>query len=224
MELQGKTIAFLGDSITEGSGVVDCENNRYDNRIKNTCGLKAVYNYGVGGTRLAHQRKPSMLPRYDLCFCGRAYDIDSSADIIVVFGGVNDYIHGDAPVGRMGDKTPETFYGAVWFLMNFLKTQYIGKTVVFMTPAHCYWGHTSDAFVSDALNKLPDALPLLGYVNIIKETGREFNIPVLDLFDNLCINPNNPSDKVKFTTDGLHFNDEGHAYLAETLTRFLKSL
>ena len=34
MDLKGKTINFLGDSITEGCGVTDIEANRYDNVIK----------------------------------------------------------------------------------------------------------------------------------------------------------------------------------------------
>ena len=34
MDLKGKTINFLGDSITEGCGVSDVEANRYDNVIK----------------------------------------------------------------------------------------------------------------------------------------------------------------------------------------------
>ena len=38
MELQGKRIAFLGDSITEGTGVDD-RSNRYDNRLLKMCGL-----------------------------------------------------------------------------------------------------------------------------------------------------------------------------------------
>ena len=33
MELKNKIICFLGDSITEGVGVEDCENCRYDRRI-----------------------------------------------------------------------------------------------------------------------------------------------------------------------------------------------
>ena len=56
--------------------------------------LKKVNNYGIGGTRIAHQNVPSEKPRYDLCFCGRAYNMERNADIIVVYGGVNDYIHG----------------------------------------------------------------------------------------------------------------------------------
>ena len=135
MKLKGKIVDFLGDSITEGVGVADVENNRYDNMLKKLCDLKAVYNYGIGGTRLAHQRVPSEKPRYDLCFCGRAYDLNRDADIIVVYGGVNDYLRGDAPFGQVGDKTPATFCGSVRFLMEFLKAEYPGKTVVFLTPA-----------------------------------------------------------------------------------------
>ena len=86
MKLEGKIVDFLGDSITEGVGVKDCENNRYDNRIKKQCNLKVAYNYGISGTRIAHQRKPSEKPRYDLCFCGRAYDLIPKADVVVVYG------------------------------------------------------------------------------------------------------------------------------------------
>ena len=71
MELKGKIIDFLGDSITEGVGVCD-QNNRYDNVVHRRLELAAHYNYGIGGTRLAHQSAPSETPRYDLCFCGRA--------------------------------------------------------------------------------------------------------------------------------------------------------
>ncbi len=224
MELNGKIIDFLGDSITEGVGVTDCINNRYDNRIKKMYGLRAVYNYGVSGTRFAHQSTPSPCPRFDLCFCGRAYDMERSADIVVVYGGVNDYIHGDAPIGSREDRTPATFRGAVWFLMNLLKTEFSNKTIVFMTPAHCCRGENSDSFPSMRAEKKSDAMPLIGYVNIIKETGKEFGIPVLDLFENLGINPNNSDECAKYTVDGLHFNDLGHEFLANALKNFLEAL
>ena len=84
MELKGKIIDFLGDSITEGAGVSDIENFRYDNIIHRRFDLAAHYNYGIGGTRIAHQSVPSETPRYDLCFCGRAYMLQPNADLIVV--------------------------------------------------------------------------------------------------------------------------------------------
>ena len=224
MELKGKVIDFLGDSITEGVGVSDRKNNRYDHVLKRECGLKETYNYGVGGSRLAHQRTPSAKPRHDLCFCGRAYDLNKTADVIVVYGGINDYIHGDAPMGCFGDTTPATFCGAVHFLMNFLKTEYAGKTLVFMTPARlCYDGLTGEK-PSTRPVKQPDALPLLGYIEIIETTAAQHGIPVLNLYENLGIDPNKPEDKEKYTVDGLHFNDAGHHVLAARLREFLEEL
>ena len=161
MNLKGKKVVFLGDSITEGSGVKDLA-NRYDNRLKKMYGLKAINNYGIGGTRLAHQGKPSENPRYDLCFCGRAYVMSPDADLIVVYGGVNDYIHGDAHFGTMSDRTPETFCGAVYFLMETLKSLYPEKPIVFMPPAHCNFKGVSDKEVSPRVMKKSDAQPLLG--------------------------------------------------------------
>ena len=223
MELKGKIIDFLGDSITEGVGVCD-QNNRYDNIVHRRLGLAAHYNYGIGGTRLAHQSVPSETPRYDLCFCGRAYLLDKSADLIVVYGGVNDYIHGDAYFGKMEDRTPETFCGAVYFLMNFLKTNYEGKQIVFMTPAHMHFKGISDKCLTGRPMKKPDSQPLSAYVEVIKARGEELGIPVLDLFEKLPIDPNNESDREKYTVDGLHFNDDGHEILANTLCDFLESL
>ena len=224
MKLEGLRVNFLGDSITEGTGVINVDENRYDNRLKRMYNLGATNNYGIGGTRLAHQEKPSDKPRYDLCFCGRAYNMDPTADLIVVYGGVNDYIHGDAYFGRMEDRTPETFCGAVYFLMDLIKTLYPGIPVVFMTPAHCHFRGVSDREISPRPVKKPDAKPLAEYVRVIKERGAELGVPVLDLFENLGIDPNNEEEMTLYTEDGLHFNDYGHAYIARALGDFLTNL
>ena len=224
MKLEGLRVNFLGDSITEGTGVINVAENRYDNRLKRMYNLGATNNYGIGGTRLAHQEKPSDKPRYDLCFCGRAYNMDPTADLIVVYGGVNDYIHGDAYFGKMEDRTPETFCGAVYFLMELIKTLYPGIPVVFMTPAHCHFRGVSDREISPRPVKKPDAKPLKEYVRVIKERGAELGVPVLDLFENLGIDPNNEEEMALYTEDGLHFNDYGHAYIASALGDFLTNL
>lgn len=224
MELKGKVIDFLGDSITEGAGVSDIANNRYDNRLHKRFELAAHYNYGIGGTRIAHQSAPSENPRYDLCFCGRAYMLDRSADLIVVYGGVNDYIHGDAHFGTLEDKTPVTFCGGVYFLMSFLKSNYPNAKIVFMTPAHINFKGTSDREVSPRPMKKPDAKPLKAYVDVIKARGEELGVPVLDLFEKLPIDPNNEEDKAKYTVDGLHFNDDGQEILARVLGDFIEAL
>ena len=223
MELYGKKVNFLGDSITEGSGVSDIAGCRYDNRLKAAYSL-TTNNYGIGGTRLAHQSRASEKPRWDLCFAGRAYNIDPTADLTVVYGGVNDYLHGDAPFGQEGDTTPDTFVGAVYFLMHLLKTEYPTQALVFMTPARCQFYGADYRTPSLHPAKRPDARPLRDYVNVIVETGKKLDIPVLNLYENLPIDPVIDADRERYTSDGLHFNDEGHAHLAQLLGEFLLAL
>lgn len=224
MNIEGFKVNFLGDSITEGVGVTDRENARYDNRIKNLFNLSAVNNYGIGGTRLAHQTHASEKPRHDLCFCGRVYNMDTTADMVVVYGGVNDYLHGDAPFGKIGDKTPATFCGGVYFLMNYLKENYKNKPIIFMTPARCHYGEIDCFFTSNHKNKIADAKPLIAYVEAIEETGKLFGIPTLNLYDKLGLDPHDPEIKERYTVDGLHFNDAGHEFIANALKGFIESL
>lgn len=223
MELKGKIVDFLGDSITEGCGVVDI-NNRYDNRLKNILELKEVYNYGIGGSRIAYQTVPSECPRSDMCFCSRAYDMNKNADVVVVYGGINDWWHGDAPFGKEDDTTVATFCGAVECLLHILTEKYVNSKIVFMTPAHTYVDGMSDKYPSTYHTKRKDARPLVDYVNVICEKCNKHGVPVLDLYNDLGIDANDEKQRTEFTTDGAHFNDKGHGVLADCLAKFLKSL
>lgn len=224
MDIKGFKVNFLGDSITEGSGV-DNQENRYDNRIARWCGLSATNVYAISGSRLAHQIHPSEKPRYDLCFCGRAYDMDETADMVIVYGGVNDYIHGDAPFGEIGDTTPATYCGGVYFLMNFLRETYGNKPIIFMTPARMFLRHeVSDLVVSTHAKKLPGGKPLIDYVEVIIKTAKQFGIHVLNLYTDLGIDPHIPEHFEAYTMDGLHFNDVGHEKLATLLKNFIEEI
>ena len=220
MELKGLTINFLGDSITEGHSVEDKENNRYDNVLKQICGLKEVRNYGIGGTRIAHQFRPSAEARWDLNFCGRAEKMNVEADVVVVFGGTNDYGHGDAPFGKLGDTDRGTYCGAVRWLMNKLTEMYPNAKIVFMTPAR----RLGDEKPSQSLHRYYPSLLLRDYVDVIIETAKDFDIHVLDLYTQLGIDPNGEEDRVKYTAEGLHFNDAGHRVIAQRLKEFLETL
>lgn len=224
MNVKGFTVNFLGDSITEGVGVAD-KSNRYDNILAKEMEFGKANSYSISGTRLAHQTFPSAKPRYDLCFCGRAYDMDKSADMIIVYGGVNDYIHGDAPFGAMGDENPSTFCGGVYFLMSFLRETYKDKTIIFLTPARCFLRHqVDDRFPSVHAAKRVAGKELRAYADAIVETAKQFDVKVLDLYSELGIDPHDPEQFEKYTTDGLHFNDAGHVILANKLKEFIEAL
>ena len=60
MELKGKKIAFLGDSITYGVGA-SCAETSYVGAFAKESGAQ-VFNFGVSGTRIARQTTPSPPP------------------------------------------------------------------------------------------------------------------------------------------------------------------
>ena len=102
MELTAKKINFLGDSITEGVGTSQ-KDNIYLNILKKECSLAEARNYGKSGTRIARQIMMTDDP-FDQDFLMRAEKMADDADIIVVFGGTNDFGHGDAPFGEFDSR------------------------------------------------------------------------------------------------------------------------
>ena len=209
MELKDKKINFIGDSITEGVGA-SCYENCYVARFAALTGAQ-VRNYGIGGTRFARRREPHENPRFDLDFCGRYAQMDDDADIIVVFGGTNDYGHGDAPLGQMGDRSVWSFYGACHTLFSGLIEKYPDKLIVVMTPMH----RTTE------LDKNP---PLRDFVYAEREVAEFYSIPVLDLWSNLGICARVPVQKELYFKDNVHPNDAGHEKIAYTLKRFLENM
>ena len=218
MNMSKIKINFLGDSITEGAGATSYENCFVKIIEKKTGAL--CRNYGISGTRIARQIKSSNVTSYDQDFCSRIAKMDNDADIIVVFGGTNDYGHGDAPIGTINDKTPNTFYGALHYLYYNLIAKYPNAFIFVITPLH----RVCENNLRGEGEKERDFLPLRDYVKIIREVADFYSIPVLDLFANSGIYPNIPAHKEKYTADGLHPNDLGHRMLAEKIIDFINSV
>ena len=218
MQLKNAKINFLGDSITEGCGTSG-EHARFSNLIAERCELGVMRNYGISGTRFARQDNVLGDPRWELDFCKRALEMDDDADAVVVFGGTNDFGHGSAPIGEPTDRTPYTFYGACHTLMSSLIEKYPGKPIVFLTPLHRF---NEDDPHGDIGKE--DSLPLVGYVNIIKEVAAYYSLPVLDLWSVSGLQCRVPIIRERFVPDGLHPNDAGHVILADRISAFLLAL
>lgn len=222
MELKGKKINFLGDSITEGVGCSDPANKVYHQLLKKSAGLAEARNYGVSGTRLATQTNeyPDH-PEWGETFLERAKKMDKDADIVVVFGGTNDFGHGDAPIGTSSDRTPNTFYGACHALYSYLVTEFPAAQIVIMTPLHRLFEDNTNG---DGHQKAYNYGNLHDYVNIIREVAEYYSLPVLDLYKEGGIQPNVPKQCEMFTVDGLHPNDAGYERIARKLEAFLRAL
>ena len=218
MELTGKKILFLGDSITEGCGASDvskCFVSLIAERESATC-----INYGIGGTRVARQAAPSAEARWDQDFISRVAEMDAEADAVVVFGGTNDFGHGDAPIGSFEDRTAYTFYGALHTLYISLIEKYPGTPIVVLTPLHRL---NEDNIRGDGFKEHP-TLPLKGYVDIIRQVAEYYSLPILDLYAASGLQPKVSVIQEKFMPDGLHPCDAGYDILANKITQFLKQL
>ena len=215
MNLKGKVFNFLGDSITEGHGTTAPE-KRYFEIIKEKYALSKVNCCGISGSRIADQQKPDPSLTYDRYFASRICEMED-ADGVVVFGGTNDFGHGDAPIGTFSDKTPKTFYGACHDLFLRLIERFPGKPIVIMTPLH----RTEE---DDVRTKHGLDVTLKTYVDIIREVAEFYALPVCDMYKISGLQPRVDVIKEKFVPDGLHPNDEGHEIIADRLGTFLENL
>lgn len=217
MELKNKKITFLGDSITEGHGASEADKCFVSVFAKNT-GAECV-NLGIGGTRIAKQRAASAEPHWDLDFCFRADQIPSDSDAVVIFGGTNDFGHGDAPIGSPEDRSHDTFYGALHTLYSKIIESLPQAVIVVLTPLHRL---NEDNPCGD--NKPQEVASLYEYVKIIREVAEIYSLPVLDLFASSGMQPKVDSINKMYFTDGLHPNDAGYKRLAEIIEGFLKNI
>lgn len=219
MELKGKKVVFLGDSITEGHGTSAKEFTYWNQFGKNTGAVVSAN--GIGGTRIAPQRIPALeRPWEERYFASRVDEMDPDADIVVVFGGTNDFGTGDAAFGTMADRTNDTFYGACHLLVQKLFDRYPNATVVLMTPLHrC--SENDMPYNEFGVRRVG---PLSVYVNALREIAEYYALPVVDLFAHCPIQPSVDAQREKYMPDGLHPNDAGAALIAHCLQKVLEAL
>lgn len=246
MKLEGKKINFLGDSITFGFGLIDLpelppdfdpasippEDNpilntdpdtldgSFVNELRSECRLAAARNYGVCGSRIARQHfdgRPDMFPD---TFCDRADRMDPDADIVVVFGGTNDFGHGNAPLGTMGDRTDLTFYGALHVLFSKLREKYPSSEIVVCTPLH----RLDENLPGEPGVKLIPGAPLTEYIKAIREVSEYYSLPLLDLYACSGLQPAVPVIQQLYLPDGLHPNKAGYTIITRRMKSFLEAL
>ena len=218
MELAGKKVLFLGDSITEGVGTTPVDGkypNRYTDIFQRLTGCEA-YNYGVSGSRIAKQIKCEE-PFDTQDFVKRADSMNDEADVIVVFGGTNDFGHGDAPIGNFNGYDEYTFYGALHSLIIKLVSKYPDAYIMFMTPLHRIGENDGKNDRGEPVQQLSE------YVDIIIEVCRYYSIPVLDLYSISGIQPEIPIIRKKYMPDGLHPSDVGANRIAQILKKHLEN-
>ena len=165
----GKKMNCLGDSITYGyipdSGAQMAK--PYPDTVKEILGLAACRNYGISGSTLA-VNDGDYSP-----MCVRYANMDDDADIILVFGGTNDYGRAvyTPSIGTITDAVNTTVYGALNILCEGLISKYPQALIFLCTPLKR----------ADKTAPNGGGYTLEDVADAIRNVGHKFGMPVLDL-------------------------------------------
>lgn len=209
-------IGFLGDSITEGACATSSDKvyHQVAARIINA----ETYVDGKGGSHIAKQINiKKEWDKFD--FVSRVDNVPTDCDLVVVFGGTNDYGHGDAPIGNKESIDPYTFYGAMNVLVSKLLARFKKEQIIFLLPLPRYG---EDDIHGEFGNSKENGNPLVDYVNVIKNVLDFNNIYYVDLFNNPVYERPITNQKTTYSQDGLHPTDEGHRLLGEFVAKIIE--
>ena len=198
------SIACLGDSITQASNLENMEDYQqyaYPTKLKEILGAESVTNLGIGGSSIGRY--------WDNAFVDRSKEIPKDTDLIIVMGGTNDgFCLTQEELGTVKERKPKTFIGDLDELMRGLKADYPDATIVFATPL--------PNVLHDMLKKERDyLLPQIILVNAIKYLAKEYEIPVIDLYNSNILDTHDAAVIYNYMPDGVHCNPDGYTILAE---------
>lgn len=209
----GKKVAFLGDSITYGTGASDNFVNMFkrDNKLM----LDTVTNAGINGSTISDNYNG---------MCNRITNL-TGYDYIIVFGGTNDFSNNVALGNQFtlveGVKTPNKttseFYGALNTLIENSLSTHTSTKLILMTPIH-----------RNNLGGLPNdrtpnsqGLYLSDYVEAIKNACQFYGIECIDLNGIYQYNPNIAEIKALYFNDGIHPNTLGQEKLYDVIKKHI---
>ena len=215
--IAGKTINFLGDSITYGFDGTNSTrvSKPYPTIVGEILGA-TVNNYGISGSTIGGDGKTStehnVLGNTPMNI---RYVNMKDADYVLVFGGVNDYtVDRRIPLGQKGDATNLTFYGSLKILIDGLIAKYPNSRIGFITPLR----KINDTKANVYGNHLKE------YRNAIIEMCEEYSVPVLDLYTKGGCYANNSNWRAQNLPDGLHPNQAFYEKIAIQISSFIESI
>lgn len=206
VDFSQKKIVCLGDSITAAANLENMEDYQqysYPFYLRELLGAESVENLGIGGSSIGRYWENAFVDRYK--------EIPEDADIILIMGGTNDgFCASQEDFGSMEEREEGTFIGDLDELMRGLKENYPDAQIVFVTPL--------PNVLHDMLRKERDyLLPQSMIANAMKELGREYGIPVIDLYNSNVLDSHDAAVIYNYMPDGVHCNPEGYQVLAQQI-------
>ncbi len=236
----GKRVGYIGDSITDpkNSGSV----KKWWNYLSDWLDI-TPFTYAKSGRRWDDvDRQVDSLQ----AACG------DNIDAFIIFLGTNDFNAG-VPIGNWWVETEErtlaavhrpkamelrkkrvpnmdksTFRGRINAALSSLKRRYPTKQIVLLTPIHRAYFESGDRNIQpteEYQNVCGEYFST--YVECIREAGRIWSVPVVDLYSLSGLYPVMDEGAIYFhdaKVDRLHPNDAGHMRMARTLMYQLLAL
>ena len=207
---KNKKWVVVGDSLTE---VNSRTTKHYFDYVAEKTGISVV-NMGVSGTGYARGYNETN------AFYQRVQNIPLDADVITIFGSGNDLGSG-LLLGDPGDTGTDTICGCINTTLDNILNRYLtnGKlpTIGVITPTPWIGSEPSN----------PDNL-FSRYCNAIIECCKRKSIPVLDLYRESNLHPDNATFRqLAYSRDdggGVHPDENGHKIIAPMFEAFLYKL
>lgn len=204
--LTGKKINFLGDSITIGqdgssSSIVSTP---YPEYIAKKYGCTSN-NYGIGASTISDYQGATGFPTNPMC--NRVTNVDSTADMIVVFGGTNDYSY-QVPLGDIKSSDKTTYAGAINHIISYVRSNFPKMFLVFVTPIRRLG--TQEKSLAD-------------YVNTMMRVCNYRGVPVINLYQECPFDLSDENHNTVYGGDGLHPNQLGYTVIGNIIGERLNS-
>lgn len=202
---EGKTVNFVGDSITELYG--------YKNIASDILGCNMV-NCGLAGTTMtvnsnSYYADKSIVERV----CGLNGNTSySDADLWVIMGGINDY-NNNVPIGAISDTDNTTFYGAYKQVIEYILNRPNKPRIAILTLMQ-----SNGVGVGNALGLQPK-----NFRNATIEIAEYYSIPCFDTYKNGGLSVYKITDNT-LDNDGLHPNTEISKIIGERIANFLETV
>lgn len=209
-DYSSKIVNCLGDSITYGyisSGNI--ANPTWVRGIANNIGC-ITNNYGVSATSICNGSNESFVTRLNNM-------TQSSIDVLLIFGGTNDY--GDKRAHTLGtiNDTPEqgtNFYASFKYLIEAAINKYPNAIIAVITPLR------RSTFAANSYG-----ISMEDIVTAEINVANYYGLPLLDMYHHGSINPAIQIMRTNYTADGLHPNQAGvNRFLIPILSNFTYSI
>lgn len=213
-----KKWVLLGDSLTEKT--YSAKTAYYD-YVAQDINCK-VANYGKSGTGYKE-------PCYNEPFYQRVDMMDlSNADCVTVFGSFNDLEKGYT-LGAASDTTTATIGGCMNLTIQKLKAKNPSLKIGIVTPTP--WRTNYGPSGRDEWPYAITREECDEYVALLKAVAKRHGLPVLDLYEDFPVDPNDPEVRRRYYTEdgilddaGVHPNSEGHKLMYPLWREFVLDL